>query len=145
MIEDFNHLYQNPISHIIVCKSYQLLTHYTHTHTHTHTVPPRITVPPANLTILENTFLSSPPTCMATGEPSPITAWFDPDGNAIPMLGGIPQFGILTRSSSGTYTCVATNRAGQARADFYILVEGKNPYFLLNLIVVEISQLLLWT
>ena len=91
---------------------------------YTHAVPPRITVPPSNLTILENIFLNPPPSCQATGEPTPTYTWFRPNGSPIPIIGGVPQFGILTRSDSGTYTCVATNRAGQERADFNILVEG---------------------
>ena len=91
-----------------------------------YTVPPRITVAPSNLTVLENVFLNPPPpACEATGEPTPTYSWFQPNGSPIPIIGGVPQFGILTRSDSGTYTCVATNRAGQVRADFNIVVEGK--------------------
>ena len=90
----------------------------------THTVPPRITSPPHNFTVLENNFLPSTPSCQGTGVPAPTYSWFGPDGNSIPMLGDVPQFGLLTRSSSGSYACVATNRAGTARAEFNIVVEG---------------------
>ena len=91
-----------------------------------HTVPPRITAAPSNLTVLENVFLNAPPpNCRATGEPMPTYTWFQPNGSPIPIIGGVPQFGVLTRSDSGTYACVATNRAGQVRAEFSILVEGK--------------------
>ena len=55
----------------------------------------------------------------------PTYTWFQPNGSPIPIIGGVPQFGVLTRSDSGTYACVATNRAGQVRAEFSILVEGK--------------------
>ena len=99
---------------------------HSYTCIYTYTVPPQITVPPRNLTVLENTFLSSPPSCQAVGEPVPTYSWFRPDGTLVPIVRGVLQFGILTRSDSGTYTCVATNSAGQVRADFNILVEGTN-------------------
>ena len=41
------------------------------------------------------------------------------------MTDGVPEFGELTRSSSGVYICVATNSVGEERSEFTLIVEGQ--------------------
>ena len=98
-----------------------------YTHTHTHTVPPVFSVEPNDISVMESQFFT-PPRCTANGDPVPTITWLRPSGINIPVQGGVPQFGALTRDDSGTYVCVASNSAGDVRSEFEITVQGEQAH-----------------
>ena len=72
-------------------------------------------------------FLATGPTCSAEGDPTPTLSWLRPDLTPLPVDSdtNAPLFGVLTRGDGGTYTCLAVNSAGEARAEFTLTVDGE--------------------
>lgn len=94
-------------------------------HTTTHTVPPHFTTVPEDILTTENAPLITNSSCTAVGDPVPTITWLRADGTILVVNNdGEPQFGILTRSDSGVFACVASNAAGEIRHEFTVTVQG---------------------
>lgn len=67
------------------------------------------------------------------GHPEPVV-WWEKDGARVPTEGRVHQqdtdliFNPTTFGDSGTYTCVAQNKAGQRRQEVSVTVAGEYGY-----------------
>ena len=92
-------------------------------------VPPSITNPPLSAIVIEGNIATFQ--CTSTGVPDPDQTWLN---NGLSVVAGSARFIILEDfllitavelADSGTYTCQATNVAGQAQAGAELTVVGK--------------------
>lgn len=65
--------------------------------------------------------------CTADATPPATITWLRPDLTLIPVdpSTNAPQLVSLSRSDEGTYTCLASNSAGEVSTEFFITVHGK--------------------
>eukprot|EP00118_Oscarella_pearsei_P004915 m.21825 g.21825 ORF g.21825 m.21825 type:complete len:1518 (+) comp28230_c0_seq1:714-5267(+) len=93
-------------------------------------VPPNITSSFYDVTLVEETSFNF--TCNASGRPFPSVQWTNPSGTVIQSSQReILDFTNIKQTDSGTYTCVASNAAGQTKKSVTLTVQGK-PYFILR-------------
>ncbi len=92
-------------------------------------VPPSFTATPEDIIVTENEPFAFTSTCNAIGEPKPDITWLSADGTEIPVENQVPQFGLLTRTDTGVFVCMAENSAGQAISQFTITVQGINSVY----------------
>ena len=79
-------------------------------------VPPAVVVFPANITTVEGSTVVLP--CTAEGYPTPHVTWIDPNGTVLENRTSDTNLTLpnVSRHSSGTYQCNATNELGSDSA-----------------------------
>ncbi|XP_053908790.1 leucine-rich repeat and fibronectin type III domain-containing protein 1-like protein isoform X2 [Cuculus canorus] len=92
--------------------------------------PPMITHRTPKVTVTEGQSVSLK--CKAVGDPEPYVRWISPDGKLVSNTSrtvsyenGTLDISVTTLSDKGTFTCIASNAAGESTAPVELLI---NPY-----------------